>query len=91
MQQPLSFFIGAKVYRMKKNMQKCHEEYEPFLDTLKAYQRAGVSLTVKGRPVSARDLADLCVVREAGSYMGDYIQDNRGKLVEIRFDKIDNE
>ncbi len=30
----------------------------------------------------------LCVIREKGCYMGDYIQDEKGKLKEIRFDKV---
>ena len=29
-----------------------------------------------------------CVVRERGNYMGDYITDSAGKVVELRFDKI---
>ena len=76
---------------MKQSSLIYHEQYQIMLRTLLAYQRAGIALTVEGSARSAEDIADLCVLREAGAYMGDYIQDERGKLIEIRFDKITSE
>ena len=52
------------------------------------YENAGIALTLGGRPSTPRELARLCVIREKGCYMGDYIQDEKGKLKEIRFDKV---
>ena len=76
---------------MKQSSLIYHEEYQLFLQTLRAYQKAGVALTVEGKAVPAEDIADLCVIREAGAYMRDYISDDQGKLVEIRFDRVDQE
>lgn len=73
---------------MKQTSLIYHEEYQILLKTLLAYQKAGIALTVEGKAESAEDIADLCVIREAGTYMRDYIQDERGKLIEIRFDKV---
>lgn len=85
-------FVHLKIreqgLRMKQSSLIYHEEYQILLKTLLAYQKAGISLTVEGKAKSAEDIADLCVFREAGAYMRDYIQDERGKLIEIRFDKI---
>ena len=74
---------------MNKTSLIYHDEYQLFLQTLYAYQKAGVTLTVEGKAVPAEDIADLCVVREAGAYMRDYISDDQGKLVELRFDRIE--
>lgn len=74
---------------MKKMYLIYHNEYQLFLQTLYAYQKAGVALTVEGKAVPAEDIADLCVIREAGAYMRDYISDDQGKLVELRFDRIE--
>ena len=65
-----------------------HEEYQAMLRDLSAYQEAGISLTLSGRPSSAREVAYACTVREHGSYMRDYIPDGDGRLREIRFDKV---
>ena len=57
-------------------------------NALVAYENAGIALTLGGRPSTPRELARLCVIREHGCHMGDYIQDEKGKLKEIRFDKV---
>ena len=74
---------------MKRTSLIYHEDYQDFLQTLYAYQKAGVSLTVEGKAAPAEAIADLCVCREAGAYMRDYISDERGRLVEIRFDRVE--
>lgn len=65
-----------------------YREYRPFLHTLRSYQEAGVILTVEGRKTNARRIAELCIVRERGAYMSDYIRDADGRLVELRFDRV---
>ena len=74
---------------MRKREIICHsEEYDSLVRTLAAYQRAGVYLTLGGRPASPRELANVCVARESSCYMSDFIQDEQGRLREIRFDKV---
>ena len=75
---------------MKRTSLIYHDDYQLFLQTLHSYQEAGVALTVEGKAVPPEDIADLCVCREAGAYMRDYISDDRGRLVEIRFDRVEN-
>ena len=74
---------------MKDARKVCHNSEETSLrNALVAYENAGLALTLGGRPSTPRELARLCVIREEGCYMGDYIQDEKGKLKEIRFDKV---
>ena len=74
---------------MKDARKVCHNSEETSLrNALVAYENAGIALTLRGRPSTPRELARLCVIREKGCYMGDYIQDEKGKLKEIRFDKV---
>ena len=74
---------------MKDARKVCHNSEETSLrNALVAYENAGIALTLGGRPSTPRALARLCVIREKGCYMGDYIQDEKGKLKEIRFDKV---
>lgn len=74
---------------MRKREIICHsEEYDSLVRMLASYQRAGVYLTLGGRPASPRELANVCVSRESSCYMSDFIPDERGQLREIRFDKV---
>ena len=74
---------------MKDARKVCHNSEETSLrNALVAYENAGIALTLGGRPSTPRELARLCVIREKGCYRGDYIQDEKGKLKEIRFDKV---
>jgi len=44
---------------------------------------------VDGKEPGPQDLEKIVEIREDGAfYMGDYIADESGKLVEIRFDKV---
>ena len=74
---------------MKDARKVCHNSEETSLrNALVAYENAVIAMTLGGRPSTPRELARLCVIREKGCYMGDYIQDEKGKLKEIRFDKV---
>lgn len=65
-----------------------HRDYQPFLQELLAYQKAGVLLTVGGRITNAKEITDLIMIRDRGSYMEDFIRDGSGTLVELRFDRL---
>ena len=73
---------------MRKQDLMYHRAYKSMYELLSAYEKAGVGLTLSGRPSTARELAYVCTAREDVTYMSDYIPDNNGKLCEIRFDKV---
>jgi hypothetical protein len=64
------------------------EVYEKMKDDLEAYNEQGVTLRLSGKKASSARIANVCCIRECGLYMGDYVLDDNGKLVEICFDKI---
>ena len=66
----------------------CHQQYLSLVQSLSAYEKAGIRLTLSGRPSNPRELAYVCTVRESEAYMSDFIPDSRGNLKEIRFDKV---
>ena len=58
------------------------EEKRRYLEGIKRFQKVGVTVLVQ-------DLEKIVEIREDGAfYMGDYIADESGRLVEIRFDKV---
>lgn len=76
---------------MRKRHRLTKEEEEiciPFLNELREYQKAGVPVTLGGRKVPLELIAGTCVIWERGRYMGDYIADENGKLIELRFDRV---
>lgn len=70
--------------RREKNM----EVYEKMKDDLEAYNEQGITLRLSGKRASSSRIANVCCIRESGSYMGDYVLDESGRLVEICFDKV---
>lgn len=70
--------------RREKNM----EVYEKMKEDLEAYNEQGITLRLSGRRASSARIASVCCIRECGSYMGDYVLDESGRLVEICFDKV---
>ena len=65
-----------------------YEEYLCFKEDLCGYRRKGVLLRLSGTESTPEAIAQTCCIRERGSYMGDYIMDGKGRLREIRFDKV---
>jgi len=59
------------------------------LSTLSYYANNGIRLFVQDKPLSPEQTVR--TVMESGkSYMADYIEDDRGLLSEIRFDRVDD-
>ena len=59
------------------------------LSTLSFYANNGIRLFVQDEPLSPEQTVQ--TVMESGkSYMADYIDDDRGLLSEIRFDRVDD-
>ena len=74
----------------KKKMSKEEiREFEALLKQMKKFEKKGVDITLQGANIPLKDIAEACVVKERGSYMGDYIWDDHGNLQEIRYDKVE--
>ena len=68
---------------------KRHKEDVARLEqSLKKYKRQGTHITLEGEEYPISKIAQACMAEEEGTYMGDYVFDDSGKLVELRFDKI---
>lgn len=62
------------------------KERADFLQLLQAYEHAGIALKVEEDMASALTIFLLC---ENNDYMGDYIEDDCGKISEIRYNRVD--
>lgn len=78
---------GGSSYR-EDRQEKDMEAYEKMKGDLEAYNEQGITLKLSGRRASSARIANVCCIRECGSYMGDYVLDEEGRLVEICFDKV---
>lgn len=59
------------------------------LSTLSYYANHGIKLFVQNRPASPEQTV-MTVMEEGGSYMADYVDDDKGSLLEIRYDRVEN-
>lgn len=55
---------------------------------LRGYCQQGVSLCLDGEPSTPNRIARACRVEEEGSYMRDYVSDEKGAIRQIRFDFV---
>lgn len=55
---------------------------------LHGYYRQGVSLCLDGEPSTPDQIVRACRVEEEGSYMRDYVSDEKGTIRQIRFDFV---
>jgi hypothetical protein len=58
------------------------------LEEMLEARRRGISISINGTIPSWNQPEELLLVLEEASYMKDYIGDDRGKIVQIRFDRI---
>ena len=75
--------------KKKKRKQKETTQYEQIFSRMKGYEKRGVELFLGGEVLSAREIADVCAVREHGAYMGDYIWGEDGKLSQVRYNRVE--
>jgi hypothetical protein len=57
---------------------------------LKSISEQGVKLYIDGKSATADEIARRCVNEKNSLYMADYVLDEKGKLAEIRYDKVKN-
>lgn len=55
---------------------------------LEIYQDRGVSLWLEGTRSTPIQVMEACLAKETNSYMRDYVQNDEGEIVQLRFDKI---
>ena len=56
---------------------------------LNLYRSQGISLYLDGEPSSPRTIAKACQIAEGGSYMRDYVEDEKGRIARVDFDYIE--
>ncbi len=66
-------------------------EWIELIMELAGYRKDGIRLTLSGEESSPEEIADASMCCEKGSYMRDYIKNEGGDLLEVRFDKVINE
>jgi len=59
------------------------------MKAFRSYEDQGVTFKLNGKEESLDKIAKTCVIKERGSYMGDFVENDAGELTEINFDKID--
>jgi hypothetical protein len=62
----------------------------PILSNLRNISKQGISLYLDGKTATPDEIAFHCVNEQSSKYlyMPDYVMDERGKLTEIRYDKV---
>jgi len=64
------------------------QKYAKLIKELREYKSKQVDLLLEGRQSTPQQIANACLVREEGCYMREYVGDEDGAIVEIRFNKI---
>lgn len=58
---------------------------------LEQYQRRGVSLNLEGRPSNPYEIVQAHLIAEECGYMRDYLQNEKGEIQKIDFDKVNKD
>lgn len=66
------------------------EDVDMLWEELSFYEQDGIILKLNGRPSDALTIANACTIAEAGSYMRDYVENEKGELIQLGFDWIQN-
>lgn len=72
--------------------QKQDENYfNPNTEEIKWAQDLGISFVIDGRSCSyGNDYYFICTVLSDDRYMRDYVSDDKGRIIQIRLDKVSN-
>jgi len=65
--------------------EKMRQQTQKYLEEL---SRNGARISVEGHSLSMQQMAGLFTMNEGVCYMPDYLTDDSGKVVEIRFDRV---
>lgn len=69
-----------------KNEQR--QKYIKLSKELREYKNKNVNLLLEGRDSTPQEIVNACMVMEEGSYMREYVGNDDGAIIEIRFNKI---
>lgn len=67
------------------------EQKKELKKELKSYKKIGVVLKLENKTASPKEIANACFAAEEGSYMRDYICDSEGMVVELCFNRVDDQ
>lgn len=70
---------------------KKKKEASALRSELENYYLRGVELRLDGHPSSPKEIVKACHLAENGFYMRDYVQNDRGEVVWLSFDKVKEE
>ena len=62
----------------------------PFEEQLRQYQSAGVEITFANANLSLEDIVRICLIREKGEYMCDFVTDERNQITRIDVNPVIN-
>lgn len=60
----------------------------PFEEQLRKYQSSGVEITLKNARLPLEDIVRICMVRERGEYMCDFVADEQNHIVRIDINDV---
>ncbi len=63
-------------------------KYSRLVRELQEYRRRSIRLTLEGEQSTPECIASACAVMDEGCYMRDYISNDTGAIIEIRFDRV---
>lgn len=63
-------------------------QYLRLVKELQEYHKRSIRLMLEGEQSTPECIANACVIMEEGCYMRDYISNDTGNIIEIRFDKV---
>ncbi len=63
-------------------------KYLRLVKELQEYRKRSIRLTLEGEQSTPECIANACAIMEEGCYMRDYISNDAGNIIEIRFDKV---
>ena len=74
--------------KKKTARKKNHVNPHDLRHELEQYRQKGISLNLEGFPSSPSEIVHAHLIAEDGGYMRDYIQNEKGEIRKIDFDRI---
>lgn len=69
-------------------MNKRCADYFDLKNELERYEREGIKISMEGKKVLPRHAAQICCFENSSEIMRDYVIDDKGKIIEIGFNRI---
>lgn len=59
------------------------------IEELQTYELYGIPIILEGKQSTPIKIAVACVLKDEITYMRDYVEDEKGGLAQLRFDRIE--